>query len=79
MPSADQSRRRSLPVFQGPSAPADPATAPRCAGRFTRSLGMLQRDRLPLRLPASLHWDVNLLTCNYPDQANRTEGDHLPT
>ncbi|MFF9056629.1 carbohydrate-binding module family 14 protein [Streptomyces erythrochromogenes] len=27
--------------------------------------------------PAGLHWDLTLLTCNYPDQANRVEGDHL--
>ncbi|MCX4546988.1 carbohydrate-binding module family 14 protein [Streptomyces sp. NBC_01565] len=27
--------------------------------------------------PAGLHWDLKLLTCNYPEQANRVEGDHL--
>ncbi|WP_327380704.1 carbohydrate-binding module family 14 protein [Streptomyces sp. NBC_01207] len=27
--------------------------------------------------PAGLHWDLNLLTCNYPEQANRVEGAHL--
>ncbi|MFE5772680.1 carbohydrate-binding module family 14 protein [Streptomyces sp. NPDC056485] len=27
--------------------------------------------------PAGLHWDLNLLTCNYPEAAGRIEGDHL--
>ncbi|MGW6877554.1 chitin binding peritrophin-A domain-containing protein [Streptomyces xanthophaeus] len=29
--------------------------------------------------PAGLHRDLTLLTSNYPEQANRVEGDHLPT
>ncbi|MGW9372946.1 hypothetical protein ACWGVR_23300 [Streptomyces xanthophaeus] len=29
--------------------------------------------------PVGLHWDLTLPTSNYPEQANRVEGDHLPT
>lgn len=28
--------------------------------------------------PANLWWDINLLTCNYPEHATRPEGENHP-